>query len=155
MPNYDYGCTKCGHEFEVSHGMNEKPRIKCPECGSSTKKLISACGFSIHNTRAKNVAQDRFKSETEKRADLRLNYGVEAVSPQPGFTFDDAYRDAKSTGSLVKDQIQQKREENEAKTREKRRKWAVGANKRAPKKSKIMKEKRAEADAAKRAIRLG
>ncbi len=42
MPTYDYECKKCGHTSEVFHTMTAKPRVKCPECGASTKKLIGA-----------------------------------------------------------------------------------------------------------------
>ena len=154
MPNYDYGCTKCNHEFEVSHGMTEKPRIKCPECGSSAKKLITGCGFIIHNTGAMNAARERAKSEAAMRADLRDNYGVEQISPVGGNSIADVHKDVRQQGSLVRDQMQQKREENERKTKAKQRDWAVKARKRAPMKAKIRDEKKAEEAAAKRAIRL-
>ena len=42
MPTYDYRCKECEHEHEVFHKMDKKPRIKCPECGASCKKLIGA-----------------------------------------------------------------------------------------------------------------
>jgi putative FmdB family regulatory protein len=42
MPTYDYECKKCGHTSEVFHTMTAKPRVKCPECGASAKKLIGA-----------------------------------------------------------------------------------------------------------------
>ena len=42
MPTYEYECTTCGHVCEVFHSMTVKPRVKCPECGGRTKKLIGA-----------------------------------------------------------------------------------------------------------------
>lgn len=35
---YDYICNNCSNEdrwliFETNHGMNEKPKVKCPKCG--------------------------------------------------------------------------------------------------------------------------
>lgn len=36
---YDYKCA-CDHEFVVSHGMFEKPVIKCPKCNSSKTEKI-------------------------------------------------------------------------------------------------------------------
>ena len=42
MPTYEYECTKCGHVCDVFHSMTAKPRVKCPECGGRTKKLIGA-----------------------------------------------------------------------------------------------------------------
>ncbi|MBI2432439.1 MAG: zinc ribbon domain-containing protein [Candidatus Hydrogenedentes bacterium] len=40
MPTYSYECKKCGNAFEVFHGMNEAPRVKCGECGGLSRKLI-------------------------------------------------------------------------------------------------------------------
>lgn len=41
MPTYDYKCIKCGHSFEIFHGVNEKPQAVCPKCGSLAQKQIS------------------------------------------------------------------------------------------------------------------
>ena len=41
MATYDYRCSKCDDVHEEFHKMDAKPRIKCPECGSSCKKIIS------------------------------------------------------------------------------------------------------------------
>ncbi len=44
MPTYDYECQKCGHVFEVFHGMSEAPKVKCEKkgCGGKAKKQIGA-----------------------------------------------------------------------------------------------------------------
>jgi len=31
---YDYKCKDCENIFEVTHGMKEKPKVKCPKCNS-------------------------------------------------------------------------------------------------------------------------
>ena len=42
MPIYEYGCQKCGHEFEELVFGDDNPQ--CPECGSSdVQKLMSKC----------------------------------------------------------------------------------------------------------------
>ena len=41
MPTYDYKCIKCGHTFELFHGINEGPQVVCPNCGSIAQKQIS------------------------------------------------------------------------------------------------------------------
>lgn len=38
---YDYGCKTCNDRVEVSHGMNEKPEIKCEKCGGKREKWFS------------------------------------------------------------------------------------------------------------------
>lgn len=40
MPTYDYRCPDCQHEQEHFHGINEKPHVKCEECGKRMKKLM-------------------------------------------------------------------------------------------------------------------
>ena len=42
---YDYACKKCKKQFEVSHGMNEKPQVNCPECESECQKVFNANGI--------------------------------------------------------------------------------------------------------------
>ena len=40
MPTYTYECKKCAITIDLFHGMNSKPRVKCPHCGSSCKRLL-------------------------------------------------------------------------------------------------------------------
>lgn len=47
MPTYDYKCSSCGHVFEEFHGMNDQPKIDCPQCQSTSEKQFSF-GASIH-----------------------------------------------------------------------------------------------------------
>ena len=44
MASYHYLCNKCsiGKKylvFEVTHGMNEKPKVKCPKCGKTDTEV--------------------------------------------------------------------------------------------------------------------
>ncbi|GAB4324283.1 MAG: zinc ribbon domain-containing protein [Candidatus Sumerlaeia bacterium] len=42
MPTYDYLCRACQHEFEVFHGITEKPPVVCPACGDpNTERLLT------------------------------------------------------------------------------------------------------------------
>ncbi len=42
MPTYEYQCISCGHRFEASQGINDKPLTKCPRCAKKVKRLISS-----------------------------------------------------------------------------------------------------------------
>ena len=42
MPLYEYKCSECGTAFEVIQKIAEPPIKKCPQCGGSVKKVISA-----------------------------------------------------------------------------------------------------------------
>jgi putative FmdB family regulatory protein len=45
MPTYEYACSK-GHHFELFQKMSDKPRAKCPTCGSpSTRKISAGAGL--------------------------------------------------------------------------------------------------------------
>lgn len=40
MPVYDYHCDACGYTFEVFHGVDERPEVKCDKCGQPARKLF-------------------------------------------------------------------------------------------------------------------
>ncbi len=70
MPNYDYICKACNHEFEAFQSITAEPLTECPECGGEIKRKISAgaglifkgSGFYITDYK-KNGGN---KSETKK-----------------------------------------------------------------------------------------
>jgi len=71
MPNYDYVCSKCRKVFNVFHKMSETPSVKCPKCGSSASKQLSAnsniifkgSGFYVNDYKKKGSEK---KSESSK-----------------------------------------------------------------------------------------
>ena len=50
MPLYEYRCSKCGKNFEKIQKFSSKPRARCPECGGSGKRLISAPAIRFKGT---------------------------------------------------------------------------------------------------------
>jgi putative FmdB family regulatory protein len=44
---HDYKCTKCDHIQEENHKWNEKPEIKCSQCGEDMFKMIGSAGFKL------------------------------------------------------------------------------------------------------------
>ena len=47
MPIYEYGCTACGHNFEMMQKVSDEPVSICPECGAKTEKLMSTSAFVL------------------------------------------------------------------------------------------------------------
>ena len=49
MPTYEFGCTKCGHKFDVFASISQKEKgleVKCPECSSSNAiQLFNSVNF--------------------------------------------------------------------------------------------------------------
>ena len=70
MPTYDYECRSCGEVFEKFHSMTSRPRVKCPECGGGSKKMLGAgagiifkgSGFYETDYRRKNMSKPEDKS---------------------------------------------------------------------------------------------
>ena len=48
MPIYDYECSKCGEVRERIAGLNDK-RLKCPKCGGTANRIITASGHFCSN----------------------------------------------------------------------------------------------------------
>jgi len=40
MPTYTYKCRKCSNTVDVFHAISAKPRVSCPKCGASCKRMI-------------------------------------------------------------------------------------------------------------------
>jgi len=77
MPNYDYTCADCGHEWEAFQSMKDDPLKLCPECDKpSAKRLIGGgaglifkgSGFYITDYKNKPSDGDKAKSEPSKPA---------------------------------------------------------------------------------------
>jgi putative FmdB family regulatory protein len=47
MPIYEYNCTKCRKHFELMQKMSDAGEAKCPDCGHSSKRVISRTSFSL------------------------------------------------------------------------------------------------------------
>ena len=47
MPIYEYKCTKCSKQFEVTQKMTDVPLIECESCGGRLTKLITSTSFVL------------------------------------------------------------------------------------------------------------
>ena len=71
MPTYDYRCRKCGHVFELFHGMKDETPRRCPKCrgkaervpGTGAGLLFKGSGFYITDYRSSSY-KEKAKSET-------------------------------------------------------------------------------------------
>jgi putative FmdB family regulatory protein len=71
MPTYTYRCTKCGHRFELFHGIKDNARKRCPRCkglarrvpSGGTGLLFKGTGFHITDYRSKSYKE---KARQEK-----------------------------------------------------------------------------------------
>jgi putative FmdB family regulatory protein len=41
MPNYDYRCPDCGHEYTKFQKITDESRAECPNCGTPGDRVIS------------------------------------------------------------------------------------------------------------------
>ena len=74
MPTYEYECTNCGHAFEVSQKMSDKPLHECPKCKGSVKRLIGK-GSGIIFKGSGFYETDYKRKETKKPARRSFNEG--------------------------------------------------------------------------------
>lgn len=73
MPTYDYRCRKCGHEFEVFHGIRDETPRRCPKCRGRTQRvprggaglLFKGSGFHVTDYRSRKY---REKARQERSA---------------------------------------------------------------------------------------
>ena len=65
MPTYEYGCSKCGREFEVRQRISEAPLTVCEACGGALKRLLSAAPFIL---KGEGWYVTDYPSESRKKA---------------------------------------------------------------------------------------
>lgn len=69
MPTYDYGCTICGREVEVMHGVHGHGPASCEHCGGPMRKLLSAPTIHFKGSGwAKKDARDGARGGSGKKA---------------------------------------------------------------------------------------
>lgn len=65
MPTYDYECEKCEHHFKKFQRMTDDLVKKCPECGSTVKRLIGKGGGFIF--KGSGFYQTDYKGSSPKK----------------------------------------------------------------------------------------
>ena len=83
MPTYEYACPS-GHEFELFQKMSDKPRAKCPACGSAAVRKISG-GAGLHFKGSGFYITDYGKDGTGPRNDkARESSDTTSKPAEPG-----------------------------------------------------------------------
>ncbi|HEY3215508.1 MAG TPA: FmdB family zinc ribbon protein [Candidatus Eisenbacteria bacterium] len=73
MPTYTYRCRKCGHRFDLFHGIKDESPKRCPKCRSRADRvpaggagiLFKGSGFYITDHRSPSY---REKAKQERTA---------------------------------------------------------------------------------------
>ena len=47
MPVYEYRCNDCNIQFDLRQKFSDPPADRCPKCGGTVRKLVSAVSFSL------------------------------------------------------------------------------------------------------------
>ncbi len=47
MPIYEYQCNACNTQFELRQKFSDPPADRCPKCGGTVRKIVSATSFSL------------------------------------------------------------------------------------------------------------
>jgi len=69
MPTYEYECTHCGHNFEISQKMTDRPLEKCPQCNRKIRRLIGTGAGIIFKGSGFYATDYRKKSPPQNVAD--------------------------------------------------------------------------------------
>src|SRR5438034_5447288 len=97
MPTYEYVCQKCGHEFEKSQPISEKPLKVCPEDDCAQKRwgkgkvkraisggaglLFKGSGFYITDYRSENYKAGAKKDAPATSGDSKSSGGESKSTP--------------------------------------------------------------------------
>lgn len=66
MPCYDYFCAKCDLVDEVSHSIHKDPTIRCSECKTQMKRIVTGGAYIISGG-TKDTLEDHREKEHQKK----------------------------------------------------------------------------------------
>lgn len=82
MPNYDYECRSCGHDFEIFQRMSDDFLTQCPSCGKEKLQrliggglgiIFKGSGFYVNDVRRAEVSStdgSKDAKQTPEKSDL-------------------------------------------------------------------------------------
>ena len=95
MPNYDYVCEECGHQFVVFQSMNDPKLTDCPQegCGGSVRRLLGTGAGIIF--KGGGFYETDYRSDSYKKG---AKSESEAAKPKEGKAKEGKTDAGKSTG---------------------------------------------------------
>jgi putative FmdB family regulatory protein len=156
MAAYDYRCNSCQNLFEIHHGMNDSPLVKCPKCNSESVRVPHVVGFSTHSIKTESMkkAVSQVQRNLEMKETLKREVGIEKIKPIGNQSMEQIYRDTMAQKSQIKEEMMASREKSEKVTKEKQKEWMKKALERTPQRSRERAEHKAADAAKKRAIKI-
>ncbi len=85
MPTYEYACDPCRTIYQTRHGMTESGPQRCPSCGGSLRKVVSAPSLNTGNHSSPTAAKYSRLSESDEVArekDLQAVYQTIWIPPE-------------------------------------------------------------------------
>ena len=72
MPTYEYECAPCLVIYETRHGINDTPVERCPRCGGTVSRLVSAPNLNRGNYASPTAAKYAKVSDRDEMARERV-----------------------------------------------------------------------------------
>lgn len=86
MPTYDYRCRKCGHQFEVFHGIRDDSPQRCPKCRARAQRVPTGGAGLLFKGSGFYVTDYRSRTYKEKARQERSGSGGNASGGSPAGT---------------------------------------------------------------------
>lgn len=82
MPIYEYRCDACNNQFELRQKFSDPPADRCPKCGGTVSKIVSATSFSLKGAGWFGDGYGKKAESTNSEGDKAAGVGAatEAVS---------------------------------------------------------------------------
>ena len=84
MPTYDYRCRKCGHQFEVFHGIRDDSPRRCPKCRARAQRVPTGGAGLLFKGSGFYVTDYRSRTYKEKARQERSGSGGSASGGSSG-----------------------------------------------------------------------
>jgi putative FmdB family regulatory protein len=84
MPTYDYRCRKCGHQFELFHGIRDDTPRRCPKCRGRAQRVPSGGAGLLFKGSGFYVTDYRSRTYKEKARQERSTGGGSSTGGTSG-----------------------------------------------------------------------